>query len=267
MAISVAVLSGCTVPEADSAGESPPSAEATAVLSMPDVVGERLDVAYSDLEALGVVKDDVEILGGGTFGVVNEENWTVCEQRPEAGSERLAGVRLVVDRTCPSLAATAAPSPAATDAGDSASSDADASEESADPDAEASGDPTKSESTQTEAAEAPDSPVFFSTSARGNLKDLYKDLSDTRNAVNEGSMLRLIGNDIELAFNMGQLEALTPPAEIADDWNRGFRQLDKDVDAVSSAITGDASVGQMKQRINVAQSQIKVLLGVVRQLG
>jgi hypothetical protein len=64
---------------------------------VPDVVGERLDVARSDAEAAGY---DVEVLGGGVFGVVVEANWSVCEQRPEPGAPEEDSVTLIVDRTC-----------------------------------------------------------------------------------------------------------------------------------------------------------------------
>lgn len=69
-------------------GEKPP---------VPDVVGERLDVARSDAETAGY---DVEVRGGGLFGIVVEANWYVCEQRPEPGAPGGDLVTLVVDRTC-----------------------------------------------------------------------------------------------------------------------------------------------------------------------
>ncbi|MEI6621736.1 MAG: DUF2510 domain-containing protein [Actinomycetes bacterium] len=79
---------------------------------MPAVAGQRLDVAQSDLKAAGVNLTDVEVVGGGTFGVVDESNWMVCSQRPAAGAP-IAQVRLVVDRTCPSGAnSSQAPAPA-----------------------------------------------------------------------------------------------------------------------------------------------------------
>lgn len=74
------------------------SSEAPAV--MPDVVGARLDVAKSDLAVAGVDEDNIEVVGGGMFGVVVESNWTVCEQSPSAG-EPASDVRVVVDRECP----------------------------------------------------------------------------------------------------------------------------------------------------------------------
>jgi hypothetical protein len=75
-------------------------------VSMPDVNSMRLDVALSDLGAVGIDEKDVEIVGGGTFGVLDKSNWTVCEQDPEAGTPEATDIRLIVDRTCPSGAAS-----------------------------------------------------------------------------------------------------------------------------------------------------------------
>ena len=75
----------------------------TAETPMPLVTGLQLDVALSEIEAAGF-SNEVEIVGGGTFGVVNESNWTVCEQSPAAG-QALANPLLTVDRECDGLAA------------------------------------------------------------------------------------------------------------------------------------------------------------------
>jgi hypothetical protein len=82
---------------------------------MPDVAGQRLDVALSDLEGVGVGEGDVEIVGGGVFGVIDESGWTVCTQGPMAGSVA-EHVRVIVDRSCQgeaveSATASALPSP------------------------------------------------------------------------------------------------------------------------------------------------------------
>jgi beta-lactam-binding protein with PASTA domain len=66
---------------------------------MPDVMTKRLDVALSDLERAGV-EDEAELLGGGTFGVIDESNWYVCEQEPTAGGVVGSIPRLTVDRSC-----------------------------------------------------------------------------------------------------------------------------------------------------------------------
>lgn len=76
------------------------------VVTMPDVVGKSLEVALSDVERAGI-NDEVEVLGGGMFGVLDESNWTVCSQVPETGTELASAPRLTVDRTC----AAATPGP------------------------------------------------------------------------------------------------------------------------------------------------------------
>jgi hypothetical protein len=61
---------------------------------VPDLVGERLDVAEDELDELGISYEEV---GGGTFGIVVRSNWEVCETRPKAGATANR-VKLIVDR-------------------------------------------------------------------------------------------------------------------------------------------------------------------------
>ena len=72
---------------------------------VPDVRGERLDVAERHLEDAGL---DFEELGGGTLGVIVRSNWTVCDQEP-APEKKAKRVRLIVGRDCPSPPPVAAP--------------------------------------------------------------------------------------------------------------------------------------------------------------
>ncbi|MGQ0846540.1 MAG: DUF4839 domain-containing protein [Sporichthyaceae bacterium] len=82
--------------------------EAPAV--MPDLTGDRLDVALDDIKTAGF-EDDVKVLGGGVFGIVDKSNWTVCEQTPAAG-QPVAAPRLTVERSCSNAAPSEAPSQA-----------------------------------------------------------------------------------------------------------------------------------------------------------
>lgn len=61
---------------------------------LPEVIGERLDVAESNLDHLGIAYEEI---GGGTFGVVVASNWTVCDQRPGPGEEA-DSVELIIAR-------------------------------------------------------------------------------------------------------------------------------------------------------------------------
>jgi hypothetical protein len=73
--------------------------EATEAPKMPDVVGRKLDVALAEIKNAGI-GDEPDILGGGTFGIVDESNWTVCEQSPAAGQDSRNAPELTVDRSC-----------------------------------------------------------------------------------------------------------------------------------------------------------------------
>lgn len=70
--------------------------------TVPDVVGERLDVAEDQLDDAGF---EYEEIGGGTFGVINTSAWLVCDQEPAPGSSTSAPVDLIVDRECGSSSA------------------------------------------------------------------------------------------------------------------------------------------------------------------
>lgn len=79
----VALFAGC-------GGETEPK-------TVPDLRGERLDVAERRLEAAGL---DWERVGGGTLGIVVRSNWSICDQDPKPG-RRATKVTLIVDRDCP----------------------------------------------------------------------------------------------------------------------------------------------------------------------
>jgi len=64
--------------------------------TVPDVRGERLDVAEQRLDARGL---DWEEIGGGNLGIVLRSHWQVCAQEPRPG-RRARTVRLIVERAC-----------------------------------------------------------------------------------------------------------------------------------------------------------------------
>jgi hypothetical protein len=83
---------------------------------MPQLIGKRLDIAKSDLKSLDVEEEQIDDVGGGTFGAVDETNWTVCDQEPGSGAELSDRVRLLIARTCGpgdifEASATTAPTP------------------------------------------------------------------------------------------------------------------------------------------------------------
>jgi len=64
---------------------------------VPPVVGERLDTAKNRLRRAGF---DVDVDGGGTFGVIKESNWEVVSQDPGPGVslEQGSSVRIRIER-------------------------------------------------------------------------------------------------------------------------------------------------------------------------
>lgn len=67
--------------------------------AMPDVTGQQLDAAL-DVVASAGFSDEVDVAGGGVFGIVDESSWQVCSQTPRAGETIATEVELTVDRSC-----------------------------------------------------------------------------------------------------------------------------------------------------------------------
>jgi hypothetical protein len=68
----------------------------TRAAEVPDVTGQRLDVAEDALDAAGLRYGTV---GGGIFGIVVRSNWVVCRQLP-APRRVATSVTLYVARAC-----------------------------------------------------------------------------------------------------------------------------------------------------------------------
>lgn len=224
-----------------SSGDSSSGGDAAVeeVVTMPDLAGARLDVALSDLAALGIDESDVEIVGGGTFGIVDQSNWSVCEHNPVADDPLLPPFRLIVDRTCPEVEETVA----------------DPVEEAA------SSEPSASETTS-----EPDSPIIFRASTQGNIDDFRKDLNDLVTAIDENSVLRIATNVAELSFNIGQLGAANPPIEIADQWNAQLDALDQALTNLSNVVAEDGSMTDLKSVVKSVKTELTSLEDVLTNL-
>jgi len=95
---------------------------------------------------------------------------------------------------------------------------------------------------------------------------MSKDLADLERALNEGGLFRTVGNVLELSFNLGQLQSLTPPTEIADDWNAGMERLESLIDEVSSDVQEEASLRTTRSDIAKTKKQVTALRDVIDQL-
>jgi len=82
------VVQTVTTPERD------PSARPATI---PDVVGERLDIATDRIRRERLI---VKVEGGGILGVIREQNWEVVTQEPPAGKATETGstVQITIER-------------------------------------------------------------------------------------------------------------------------------------------------------------------------
>jgi hypothetical protein len=86
-----------TVAQAPALATTTPGATVVKLTPVPDVTGERLDIAEDRVKRSGFL---AERKGGGLFGVRIVSNWDVAQQDPPAGTMRELGstVRLHVAR-------------------------------------------------------------------------------------------------------------------------------------------------------------------------
>ncbi|WP_354702283.1 hypothetical protein DSM112329_02639 [Paraconexibacter sp. AEG42_29] len=72
---------------------TPPSDPGPSFPTVPELVGARLDQAQDRLDDLQL---RASVLGGGTFGVVDETNWVVVQQDPPSGTRLATGADVVL---------------------------------------------------------------------------------------------------------------------------------------------------------------------------
>lgn len=111
----------------------------------------------------------------------------------------------------------------------------------------------------------------FRTSATNNLADLKKDLGDLKKRAEEGSLLRLLGNVLEISFNQGQLSALTDvPTKIVKTWPAEMAKLEAAVDALSGKtsayVSGEIGLSALKDAIGKVNSIAGKLEGLAGKL-
>jgi hypothetical protein len=212
------------------------------IITMPSLTGTRLDVALSDLSLFGVDESDVEIVGGGSFGIVDQSNWTVCEQIPVSSEPLVEPFRLVVDRTCSDITE----SPETTN--------------------EIIEEVSPEEPEVSETTNEPQSPILFSASVKGNIDDFRKDLNDLVVAVDDNSVFRILTNSGELAFNFGQLQSANPPTAIAAEWTAQMDSLDTALSDLNAVVTEDGTASDLKAAVKATRMQLNSLEGILEKL-
>lgn len=76
---------------------------------MPNVKGQRLDLAETNLRHAGIDPAKITIVGGGAFGIVVKSNWVVCTQVPAPGLAVSPTPQLSVDRKCETSTSSSGP--------------------------------------------------------------------------------------------------------------------------------------------------------------
>lgn len=111
----------------------------------------------------------------------------------------------------------------------------------------------------------------FTVGGHGDLADMNKDLDDMVMRASNNQNIRLMGNTFELAFNIGQLETLTPPTAVAGTWAPQLAALSAAVTQVSddaaSYSAGTIGLDAMLASIEATRAQAVALDAIVSQIG
>ena len=89
---------------------------------------------------------------------------------------------------------------------------------------------------------------------------MRKDFSDFETVLNKGGLLRLLGNILEVEFNIGQIKSLTPPDKYSDNFAVKLTALEQAVDELSGAVTNpESSVSNTKIKLEKCRSALNAL--------
>jgi hypothetical protein len=103
--------------------------------------------------------------------------------------------------------------------------------------------------------------VAFRAQAGSHLDDMNKDLDDIIVTVQEDGFWRLLSNSSELAFNLGQLQALEVPSNVAATWPDSLASLEATLDVLSDAVsTQDGPT--ILAAVDTVRAQVEATRGV-----
>jgi hypothetical protein len=109
------------------------------------------------------------------------------------------------------------------------------------------------------------SPTEFRVSALGHISDMRKDFSDFEAVLNKGGMLRMLGNLVELEFNIAQLDVLTPPDKYSARFKEKVAALNVTLDALSDAVEDpESSVSATRAQLGKCRSALSALESYVK---
>jgi hypothetical protein len=127
--------------------------------------------------------------------------------------------------------------------------------------------PSASASASASPTPTPMSPTEFRVSALGHISDMRKDFSDFESVLNKGGMLRMLGNLVELEFNIAQLEVLNPPDKYFDRFKEKLAALNVATDGLSDAVEDpESSVSKTRAQLGKCRSALSVLESYVKSV-
>lgn len=112
---------------------------------------------------------------------------------------------------------------------------------------------------------------YFQISTAGQVKDLNKDIDDAIGRAEADQTIRLLGNILELTFNLGQLRALDAPTDLVESWNAGLAKLESAIDVASDASTDfaadEATASQVVAALEKVRARVSALAKVAASAG
>ncbi|UOQ88040.1 TM2 domain-containing protein [Agromyces endophyticus] len=118
------------------------------------------------------------------------------------------------------------------------------------------------EPSPTQAPPAAVDAAAFKTEANSHLDDMEKDLDDMIVTLDEDGFWRLLSNSGELAFNIGQLEALDIPTNVEPAYSDGLTAMTATLDAFADPISNEDDAA-LRGLIDQMRGQITAQRGIV----
>lgn len=103
--------------------------------------------------------------------------------------------------------------------------------------------------------------TYFKNQVYSNADDYITDTEDMVTTLDEDGFWRLISNSAELSFNLGQLQSLTPPTNIADRWNEQLEKLATHTDNIVDAVA-ESKYDNLREYLSNAKESAKKLKSI-----
>jgi hypothetical protein len=103
-------------------------------------------------------------------------------------------------------------------------------------------------------------PEYFRTNSNNNIADILVDLDDLIVAVDEAGAWRIMGNTVELSFNVGQLESTEAPAALTGESTAAVAALDATATAISVSSQDYAAI---RVHVDEARRLLAALTAIV----